>query len=259
MKTLVRFFSIINVLEETHEARLKEIAERLSLDRSTVYRFLSTGRKHGYIQKDEKTNRYRLGYRFLILSATISKRLDIRNIAHQHLVELEEYTGETIHLTTFDGKNVVYIDKIERERPVRMYSRIGNIAPMHCTAVGKAVLAYQPDADLEKIIDLDNLKRYTPNTIADKESLLRELKKIRETGYAVDRQEHEDEICCIASPIWNSSGSVHLAISISAISSRTKMKDLLAFVPVLKQKGMLISRSLGFVNTERRRPQFGNT
>jgi DNA-binding IclR family transcriptional regulator len=250
MKTLARFFSIVDLLEEMHEARLKEIAERLGLDRSTVYRFLSTGQKHGYIQKDDKTSRYSLGYRFLVLSATISKRLDIRKIAHQHLVELEQHTGETIHLTIFDGKNVVYIDKIERERPVRMYSRIGNIAPMHCTAVGKAILAYQPDGEIEKILDLDNLKKYTPNTITDKGALLRELKKIRETGYAVDRQEHEDEICCIASPIWNSSGSVHLAISISAIISRTKMKDLLTFVPVLKQKSMLISRSLGFVYTE---------
>jgi IclR family KDG regulon transcriptional repressor len=245
VKTLQRFFQIIELLEQKEGLRLQQIADRLNLDKSTVFRFLSSAREYGYVTKDDDTSKYSLGYRFLSIASQISGTLDVRKIAHPHLVELERLTGETIHLTIFDGENVVYIDKVESQRPVRMYSRIGNVAPVHCTAVGKAILAFQEDEQVDRILSTEGLRPYTPNTITDREELKRELGRVRVSGFAVDRREHESEICCVAAPVWDGRGAVDAAISISAVSSRTDLPELLRYTPVLKEKCCLISRALG--------------
>jgi len=252
VKTLEKLYTIIDLLEEIGELRLHEIADSLRLNKSTVYRFLSSLLEHGYLKKDEETSRYSLGLRFINLAESIADRLDLRTIVHPHLVDLEKVAGETIHLTVFDGKTVVYIDKVERNKPVVMYSKIGNIAPIYCTAAGKAVLAYQSDEQIAELLEGTELKQYTENTITNKDLLLEELERIRKDGFAVDNEEYERNICCIASPIWHHNGKVNAAISISAVRSRKDLESLLQYRYYIKEKSEVISKELGYKGTGRR-------
>jgi IclR family transcriptional regulator, KDG regulon repressor len=145
VETLKKFFNIVDLLEKSEELRLKDIADKLKIDKSTAHRFLKTLLKYNYVKMNPANKKYSLGLKFLNIATGIIDSMDVRNIAHPYLIKLEEITSETIHLTTFDGNRVVYIDKIESPKPIRMYSRIGNIAPIYCTAAGKVILAFQEE------------------------------------------------------------------------------------------------------------------
>ena len=246
MKTLEKFFKIIELLENDNNLKLQDISNILNINKSTVHRFISVMLKYNFVTKNEENGKYSLGLRFLNIATKIIDSIDIREIAHPYLTELEKITGETIHLTTFDGKNVVYIDKIESEKPIRMYSKIGNIAPMHCTAVGKVILAFQKKEKINEIIKKVKFVRYTKNTITNEKEFRNCLEEIRKHGYAVDDCEHEEGICCIAIPIRDYSKRANSALSVSALVSRMNLSNLLSFKDVLLEKGNLISESLGF-------------
>jgi IclR family KDG regulon transcriptional repressor len=246
VKTLDKFYKIVDLLAEHNGLRLQEIADSLGMNKSTVYRFLSSLLDHGYIKKDEDTSRYSLGLRFINIAEEIKDKLDLRKIVHPYLLEIGKLTGDTIHLTVFDGKSAVYIDKVESNRPVRMYSKIGNIAPIYCTAVGKAVLAFQSDQAIKDILNNTVLKRHTENTITNVDMLLKEMESIRSNGFAVDDGEHEKDICCIASPIRDHDKTVNAAISISAVKSRFDLQGLLRYKDFLREQCEKISRELGY-------------
>jgi len=246
VETLTRFFKIIDLLENSSELRLKDVSDKLGMDKSTTHRFLKKLLKHDYVKINPDNKKYSLGLKFLNISSKIIDSIDIRNIAHPHLLELEKYTNETIHLTIFDGKRVVYIDKIESARPIRMYSRIGNVAPIHCTAAGKVILAFQKvDVIDENIKDLDFIS-FTENTITCKEVFLKALEDINNNGFAIDNSEHEENICCIAAPIRDYSRKVGHAVSISAIKTRMDLSKLITFKDILIEKSNIISKELGF-------------
>lgn len=249
VETLIRFFKIIDLLENSSELRLKDIADKLSLDKSTAHRFLKTLLKYNYIKINPANKKYSLGLKFLNIATKIIDSIDVRNVAHSYLIELEEYTNETIHLTTFDGKRVVYIDKIESRKPIRMYSRIGNVAPINCTAAGKVILAFQKDDVINRVIDELDFIPLTNNTITNKEEFLKNLEEVREKGFAIDNSEHEENICCIAAPIRDYSRVVKHAVSISAIKTRMNLSKLVSYKNILIQKADMISRELGFLES----------
>jgi DNA-binding IclR family transcriptional regulator len=247
VETLIRFFKIIDLLENSSELRLKDIAEKLNIDKSTIHRFLKTLLKYNFVRMNPSNKKYSLGLKFLNIATKIIDSIDIRNIAHPYLIDLEEYSNETIHLTTFDGKRVVYIDKIESIKPIRMYSRIGNVAPINCTAAGKAILAFQKQGVINNIIkDLDFIP-VTKNTITDKKKFMENLEDVRNKGFAIDNSEHEENICCIAAPIRDYSREVKYAVSISAINTRMDLSELITFKDILIDKANMISKELGFI------------
>ncbi len=247
VETLVRFFKIIDLLENSSELRLKDISDKLDIDKSTIHRFLKTLLKYNYIKINPANKKYSLGLKFLNISTKIIDSIDIRNIAHPYLMELEKYSNETIHLTTFDGKRVVYIDKIESIKPIRMYSRIGNIAPINCTAAGKVILAFQKEEVINDIIESLDFIPLTKNTIINKEQFLKALENIISDGFAIDDSEHEENICCIAAPIRDYTRKVSHALSISAIKTRMNLSKLLRFKDTLIEKADMISKELGFI------------
>jgi len=247
VETLIRFFKIIDLLENSSELRLKDIAEKLNIDKSTIHRFLKTLLKYNFVKMNPSNKKYSLGLKFLNTATKIIDSIDIRNIAHPYLIELEEYSNETIHLTTFDGKRVVYIDKIESIKPIRMYSRIGNVAPINCTAAGKVILAFQKDEVINDIIQGLDFIPLTKNTITDKEEFIKTLEDIRSKGFAIDNSEHEENICCIAAPIRDYSREVKYAVSISAIRTRMNLSKLVTFKDILIDKANMISKELGFI------------
>jgi DNA-binding IclR family transcriptional regulator len=186
---------------------LSEIIRKTGYPKTTVHRILLTLVRRGFLRKETQTGRYQLTLKFFEIGSTAVSRLGIQEVAKSHLEALRNLSGETAHLAIMDDDGVFYIDKIESSQSIRMYSYIGRRAPVHCTAVGKALLAYQPEEKIEKFLS-QGLKAYTQNTILDKQELMETLSKVRKQGYALDTEELEIGLFCIASPVRNHLGEV---------------------------------------------------
>jgi IclR family transcriptional regulator, KDG regulon repressor len=223
-----------------------EIANQIDINKSSVFRTLSTLVQYGYIEQDGDTGKYKLGYKFLDISSKLLESIDIRTEAKPFLQELEEKTNEVIHLVVYDQGEVVYIEKLEGTETLRTHSRVGKRAQMHCTSVGKAILAHLPENDVLAIID-KGMPVHTDYTITEKEALLQELKQIRGRGYSLDLEENEYGITCIAAPVFDHLGNVVAAVSISGPTTRMTKDRLTQLGPVMIQTSQKISARLGHV------------
>lgn len=183
VKSVDRALKIIEIVSESPGGiGVTALARQLNLNKSSIFRLLATLQQHGYIEQDAETKRYRLGYKYLELSGRLLDSIDIRKEAAPYLQELEQYTNEVIHLVVYDEGEVVYIEKREGTETLRMHSRVGRRAPMHCTAVGKVILAHLPRSETKAILEKKGLPRHTENTITDPEVLYRELDRIQARG-----------------------------------------------------------------------------
>ena len=204
VKSVSRALDIITMLSlKKGGLGVTEIANNIDINKSSVYRILSTLVQYGYVEQDEETGRYKLGYKFLEISSKLLESIDLRGEARPFLQELESETNEVIHLVVYDQGEVVYIEKLEGNETLRMHSKVGKRAPMHCTSVGKAILAQLPDNVIEGIIERKGMPVHTIHTITDKEVLMKELEQVRVRGYALDLEENEIGITCIAVPIFD--------------------------------------------------------
>jgi DNA-binding IclR family transcriptional regulator len=247
MKSLQRVFRIVDLLRDRREIRLQEIADSLQLQKSTVHRLTAELCAEGYLHKSPETKRYTLGMKFLYISSNIIDNMDIRALAKPGIRSLNELTQETVHLAMLVDRQVIYVDKEESPRAVRMYSQIGKVAPLYCTGVGKAVLAFQPPEMVGELLARLRFSRYTPNTIVDRQALARELAVIRKRGFALDNEEHEPNVGCIAAPLWDHSQKVIASISITAVLHRhVRIEQLLEYKELLVDTCDEISRKLGF-------------
>jgi DNA-binding IclR family transcriptional regulator len=223
VRTVDRALSILKAFianESEGEFSLTEISRTVSLDQSTTYRLLVTLEASGFIEQSDKNGRYRLGVASLALSEAFLRQNDLCQRANPSLVALRDKCGETVHLAIMEGIEVVYLDKLAGLHPIGlMSSRVGGRSPAHCTGLGKSLLAYYPDSMIRSAYQNLVLNKYTTNTITDLDSLMKELVKIREKGYAVDVEEHEQGVACIASPVFDHRG-IAAAISVSGPSDR---------------------------------------
>lgn len=224
-----------------------EIANQMDINKSSVFRILSTLVQYGYVEQVKETGRYKLGYTFLEISSRLLESMDLREEARPFLQELERETNEVIHLVVFDQGEVVYIEKLEGNEILRMHSKVGKRAPMHCTSVGKAILAHLPSAVVLDILERKGLPVHTDKTITDQETLIQELIHVRKKGYALDLEENEYGITCIAVPIFDHLGKVIAAVSISGPRIRMTDVRLEQLQPRIINIGKQISTRLGFV------------
>lgn len=248
VQSLERALILLEKLSENPDGcSIKRLTELTSLHKSTVHRLLHTLANYGYTYQDDSTERYHLGYKPLALSNALLESMDIRSIARPFLKELCDLSGETVHLQIQNGAYAVYIDKVENHnRAISMYSQIGKRIPMYCSAGGKALLAWQSEDRVRSIVGEQPFKCYTKNTIGDIDTLLKELAQIRSQGYAVDWFEHEDNIFCIASPVFGSTNQVVAAVSLSGILLQTADTPHFAKYPVQVDKAAhQISMRLG--------------
>jgi DNA-binding IclR family transcriptional regulator len=229
------------------ERRLGDLAELLGTHKSTVLRILQTLESRGFVRRVDN-GAYRLGARMIQLGSAALQALDLTATARRGLEQLAEATGETVHLAILDGAHVVYVDKVESIHPVRMYSRVGATAPAHCTGVGKVLLAHTPT---EAWPELD-LRRFTDETIVDRDALAAAAGDIRDHGWGVDEREHEESIRCIAAPIFDVDGRAVAAVSVSVPTSRMSREELDGHVDDLLEATDLVTRSLGGSPAERR-------
>jgi IclR family KDG regulon transcriptional repressor len=229
---------------------LSEIVRKAGYAKTTVHRVLLTLVRRGFVRKEYQTGRYQLTLKFFEIGSTAVSQLGIKDMAKPHLEAVRNLSGETAHLAVMDDHGVFYIDKIESTQSIRMYSYIGSRAPIHCTAVGKALLAYQLDERIETFLS-PGLKTYTQNTILSKDKLLEELRKIRKQGYALDNEELEIGLFCIASPVRNHLGEVIAAISISGPKARLGKPRIKELIPLIIKTSSDISAALGYSEAAR--------
>ncbi|ACM61456.1 IclR family transcriptional regulator [Caldicellulosiruptor bescii] len=217
VQSIERAFEIIEALAvEPRGLTVSELSERLSLHKTTVHRILQTLLQRGYVQKDRHNLRYKLGVKFVEISSIYLNNIELKTEAHPYLRELVKMLNVTVHLAILDEFDVVYIDKVEQVNSIRLYSSIGKRVPAYCTALGKVLLSKYQDHEIKKILKSIELKPYTQNTITDPEILLNEIILARERGWAVDNQELQPSIRCIAAPIYDYRNEIIAAISISA-------------------------------------------
>lgn len=221
IQSVDRALKILQILSTRKEGYgVTELSHKIPLNKTSVYRMLSTLVLHGFVEQNMETERYKLGYKVLELSSILLDSIDLRVEAKAYLGELEHLTNEVIHLVVYDRGEAVYIEKLEGNETLRMHSKVGSRAPMHCSGVGKVILAHLPISEASQIIERYGLARHTAHTITDPEALFDHLKMIREKGYALDLEENEMGINCIAVPIFDHSGKVVAAVSISGPTMR---------------------------------------
>jgi len=232
--------------EQNQELRITEISDRLRLHKSTVHSLLKTLQEYGYIDQDEETGKYRLGLRLLERGQMLLQQMDLRSVASRYLRELSNETGQTVHLVILDGKEGIYIDKVEGEKAAIRYSRIGRRVPLHSSASGKALAAFRPDAEIEKLLKNYEFIRQTPRTIRSADVFRKELEEVRRRGYAVDNEENEPGVRCVAAPIFDHSGATAAAMSISTMTASVDDEMLAELAAKLVEVTRQISAKLGY-------------
>ena len=225
---------------------LAEITDAVQLPKTTVHRLLETLQCEGYVEQNPITRQFLLSSKILELASSFLGRLDVREVARPILMELWQQSQETVHLGLLDNGEVLYVEKLESPHTIRMYSEIGRRAPLHCTGLGKALLANLPTEEIEQIVARRGLQRYTENTLVDQISLLEEIATIRSRGVAFDNEEHEKSVRCVAAPVFDAQGQVIAAISIAGPAFRMTAERQQDLEPYVVKAAQRISRRLGY-------------
>ena len=214
VQSVARALEILECFNDAAELGISEIAERMDLSKSTIYGLVNTLASYGYLEQVEN-KKYRLGLKLFELGNVVQTRMDVRQEARPWCQLLADKYRTTVHLAAYSEGDIIYIDKVDNTTAVVVYSRIGKRAPMYCTGVGKALLAYLPEHYREKYIYSRPMKPMTEHTITTRAALEAELAKIREKGYAVDDEEIEPGLHCIAAPIFDHRNQTVMALSVS--------------------------------------------
>ena len=240
----------LDVLEEFHgdvdELGVTELSKKLKLHKNNVFRILATLQSRNYIEQNKASENYRLGIRCLELGQTFIHQRGMLKQANPVLQELAEKTGETSYVSIMRGNEVVYLDSVEPKTTVRVVSRLGFHMPMHATAAGKVLVAFESEEDLRKRSS-GELKSYTKNTFRTVEELFRDLEAVREKGYATDLEEFEEGLRCVASPIRDYTRKVIGALSVSGPAHRLSDEKIQTiFGAEVIRLGKELSIRLGF-------------
>lgn len=227
------------------ELGISEISEYMDLSKSTVYGLVNTLKATGFLEQDINNKKYRLGIKLFELGNLVYSRIDLRDEARHFCMELSEKYGMIVHLATYDKGEIIYIDKLVNNDMQIASSRVGRRAPMYCTGIGKAILAYVDDEYLDKYIFSKQLIKVTKNTIVARERLIEELKTSKERGYAVDDEEIEIGLRCVAAPIFDNKLYPIAAVSISASYRRINDKIIENISKDVKLCARKISERMG--------------
>ncbi|MDI9597167.1 MAG: IclR family transcriptional regulator [Candidatus Caldatribacteriota bacterium] len=247
IKVLSKAFAVLDVLlEQKSPMSMSEISEKLNFYPSTVHRILDTLKYGGYVEQNPNNLKYQLGLKLLELGMAKINQIDLVKEARPFLKELAKKCDETVHLAILEDNNVIYLAKEESSQTIRMISYVGKRAPLHCTGLGKVLLAYLPLRERDRIINKIDLFQLTNNTITDIKRLEKELNMIEENGFALDCEENEKDVRCIAAPIKDYKGKVVAAVSISGPSYRINNENEKHLIDELISTCHKISVRLGF-------------
>lgn len=220
VKSLVKVFRILECFSTAKpELGVTEIARMLDIQKSTVHNIADTCLHLGYLVQNKDTGKYSLGVKFLQFSYIINTHMGIRNFFLPYIKQISRELSETVYLGIPHENEVLYIECCYHTDNLGTRSVLGEHAPMYCTGLGKAMLAFLPEEKQTEYASMP-LQRYTPNTITDRQLLLQDLVEVRKRGYSIDNMEHEFGITCIGIPIFSHDNAVVAAVSVSAPSLR---------------------------------------
>lgn len=245
-KAILRAAAILEAFTtEEPEHGVRALAEKLGLPTSTVQRIASTLVSLGYLEQDPATDKYRLGLKLLQLGARVHQQRDFRGCIRSRLERLVRETGETAYLATLTPRGEgVYLEKVFSSATIRAASSGHDMTAPESTAIGRVLLAYLPDEVLEKRLSQHTIKARTPSTVTDKEELLRILRQIRAQGYAVDREEYEAGLWCVAVPVFGSRADRLAALAILGPTSRMAGYSIPQLVEILRSAAADIAGEL---------------
>ena len=252
-KTLLKGLSVLEaIVEQQGEARLlDEIAAEVGLTRSNAHRTLQTLVHAGYVERDLVHGGYRGTMRVFALGVRLLGDRDVRKAAPASMAVLARATGETIHLSLLDGMDVIYIDKIDSDQPIRAYSIVGGRAPVHAVATGKALLSMQSAEWLDALPRV--LPRYTAATVTDREVLKKELAKAARQGYAINCGEWREGVGGLAAPVFDGFDRPIAAVGLSGPLERLTLSRMRGLAPQVVETAARISAALGHTPSPGRR------
>lgn len=242
IQSLARGLKILNLLEQARGGMgTTEVAKEMTIDKSSASRLLHTLANYDFVAQDESTARYQLGPRLLTLGQRVLDRISLRDRARPYLHKLVDATGECAHLAILAQRQALYIDQAESSAALRVESEIGTLSPLHCTALGKAMLAFG-DGALP-----DSLLPFTQRTITDQAVLQAQLLQIRQRGYAIDDEEYNYGVRCVAAAVHDHRGVLLGAIGISGPAGRVTLERIDDFGALVRQVAADLSARLGYV------------
>lgn len=240
----------LDVIEQFYgdadELGVTELSKRLKLHKNNIFRLLATLESRGYIEQNKATENYRLGVRSLQLGQAYVSRMGLLRQARPIMESLVKQCRESAYVAVPRRGGMVPLDGVEADQPIRCVSHIGESLPMHCTAVGKAHLAFESEDELKTRLP-ESLKRYTPATITERQALLQQLSTVLESGYSTDGGEYVEDLRSIAVPIKDYTGRVVGTLAVSGPAYRMPAERMQKeMAPQLLKAGRELSSRLGY-------------
>lgn len=246
LKSLNKVATILDCFSTTHRAMsLAEICKQTGYPRSTTHRLLASMREVGLLDQDRERERYRLGIKLFAYGNIVLANMDLHREARPFAETLGRMTGLSVHLAVFGGERAVVIHRAEPAPGGLTPLNLLENAPVHCTSIGKAILAFQPESVVTRVIEA-GLARYTDSTITDGDLLRRELETVRQQGYAVDNGEHQPGLRCIGAPIRDQFGRVFASISATGSAIQSPVDRQASVSAMVIHHANQISSHLGF-------------
>jgi len=247
VKSVMKAFLIMEELDKAGELSIGDLSERLLMDKATVHRLINTIKDSGYVNQNLDSKKYSNSLKLLAMGNRVMEKSGVKHIARPYVEELAEKTGETINLGVRVGNKIIYVDKLESSSTIKVGLGIGTSVPSYCSGLGKAILAFTLEDELQEILDSISFEKYTNGSITEIVMLKEEFKKIRERGYSIDDEEYVIGLICIAAPIFDYHGNPVAAISVSSPKYRYDANKHLTFYSSLViEAAQKISRQLGY-------------
>jgi len=254
--TVIKALDIIRILSKDTSNRgigISDLSRELGLGKSTIHRILDTLLFYRYIDKNEETNRYRLGWELYTIGQMVPRQNQLYNLDNTYLIELSKQTKETVNVGILSNNEVVIISKIEgSDENLRVTLQPGDHEALHATGLGKILISETPEDKIREMVreEKGKLRKYTQNTIITVDQLVDEIEKVRKQGYAVDSEEYSIGLYCIAMPLRDYTGNIIAAISVSSPYARineARIKEILHYLEIASHK---ISATLGYNNKQ---------
>ena len=249
--SIERALSVLECLARAKRGfSLSEIGRRLRIPKSSAHLILSTLERRGFLQRNSKTNRYCFGLQLVSLSRSALENLDLREEAKPFLCSLMQESGFTVHMAVLERDEAVIIEKVEAPGLVRLASWVGRRLDVNCSGVGKALLAFLPDDELDCLLRTKDFARHNSRTIISTTILRRELILVRQAGYALDNEEDEPGVRCIGAPVFDEKGKAVAAISIAGVASQIGIDRVPVLARLVTRAAGRISARMGYVAQE---------
>jgi IclR family acetate operon transcriptional repressor len=223
---------------------LTQIAEQVGMHKSTIHRLLATLEAKRFVTRDKTTGMYQLGFRFLELASIMLQEIDINRWAQPYLRHLAQLSGETVDLAVLDGDHVVYLQVVESPQRVKFAAAVGEQLPVHCTATGKAFLAYLPEYQVDAIL-AKGMVKYTDHTLISQVDLYQDLNETRQRGFAISTEEFEKDINAVAAPVLDANGCPMAVIAIVGPSFRLSHDCMMMMGRAILETTSTIAREVG--------------